>query len=270
MSGQINDIRRSHDLDLQISHQRVCEREAPRENRVVSSQGAEVVARSTHENTCHQTVDTDSMLIESYGLSPHLYADYTQVYGSCPPATADSLSLRVSECAGAVSTWMKCNRLQLNLDKTEVLLCARGRRQHQLPTSAVLIAGVPITPALFVRDLGIYIDADLSMRIHVQRTVPRCFAALHQLRQIRQYVPATTFQMMVVSLVHSRLDYGNSVLVGIPAYLLRRFQSVLNAAAWLIFHLKRSDHITDALVSLHWLRVQGIVCAHAGLPSSSR
>jgi len=62
--------------------------------------------------------------------------------------------------------------------------------------------------------------------------------------------------MLVVALVHSRLDYGNRVLVGIPAYLLRRLQSVLNAAAWLIFHLKRSDHITDALVSLHWLRVQ--------------
>jgi len=61
--------------------------------------------------------------------------------------------------------------------------------------------------------------------------------------------------MLVVALVHSRLDYGNSVLVGIPAYLLRRLQSVLNAAARLIFHLKRSDHITDALVSLHWLRV---------------
>jgi len=52
-----------------------------------------------------------------------------------------------------------------------------------------------------------------------------------------------------------RLDYGNGVLVGIPAHLMRRLQSVLNAAARLIFSLKRSDHITDALVSLHWLRV---------------
>ena len=33
-----------------------------------------------------------------------------------------------------------------------------------------------------------------------------------------------------------------------------RLQSVLNASARLIFHLRRSDHITDALVSLHWLR----------------
>ena len=40
--------------------------------------------------------------------------------------------------------------------------------------------------------------------------------------------------MMVVALVHSRLDYGNGVLVGLPAYLMHQLQSVLNAAARLI------------------------------------
>ena len=37
--------------------------------------------------------------------------------------------------------------------------------------------------------------------------------------------------------------------------LVRRLQSVLNAVARLTYHLRRSDHITDALVCLHWLRV---------------
>jgi len=50
--------------------------------------------------------------------------------------------------------------------------------------------------------------------------------------------------MLTVALVNQRLDYGNSTLVGIPAYLMHRLQSALNAAAWLIFHLRRSDHIT--------------------------
>ena len=59
----------------------------------------------------------------------------------------------------------------------------------------------------------------------------------------------------MVALIHNRLDYGNSVLVGLPVYLTRRLQSVLNAAARLIYRLQRSDHITDALVTLHWLRV---------------
>ena len=107
----------------------------------------------------------------------------------------------------------------------------------------------------YVRDLGIYIYGDLSVRTHVQRTTSSCFAAFHQLHQIRRLVPAATFQMLTVALVNQWLDYGNSTLVGIPAYLMHRLQSALNAAARLIFHLRRFDHITDALVSLHWLRM---------------
>lgn len=200
------------------------------------------------------TADLTS-LIESHGLLPHLYADDTQIYGSCPPSAVDALSLQVSVCVNAAAAWMKSNRLQLNPDKTEILWCATRRRQHQLPSAPLLIDGVSVTPVPCVRDLGIYLDGDLTMRTHVQRTVSRCFAALRQLRQIRRHIPASTFQMLAVALVHSRLDYGNSVLVGLPAYLYCRLQSVLNSAARLIYNLRRFDHITDALICLHWLRV---------------
>ena len=59
----------------------------------------------------------------------------------------------------------------------------------------------------------------------------------------------------MVSLVHSRLNYGNFVLVGLPVYLQRRLQSVLNAVARLVFRLRRYNHVTDALATLHWLRL---------------
>ena len=42
------------------------------------------------------TVDLVS-LIESHSLSPHLYSDDTQVYGSCLPAAVDALSVTISE-----------------------------------------------------------------------------------------------------------------------------------------------------------------------------
>jgi len=57
-----------------------------------------------------------------------------------------------------------------------------------------------------------------------------------------------------VSLVLTRLDYGNATLVGIPANLLRRLQAVLNASARTITGLPRSAHITTSLAGLHWLR----------------
>jgi len=68
-------------------------------------------------------------------------------------------------------------------------------------------------------------------------------------------VPPATFQSLLVTLVLSRLDYENAVLVGLPAYLVCRLQSVLNAAAQLIYCMRSADHSTDALACLHWLRI---------------
>jgi len=44
------------------------------------------------------------------------------------------------------------------------------------------------------------------------------------------------------------------LLAGIPATLINRVQSVLNAAVRSIAGLRRSARITDTLASFHWLR----------------
>lgn len=51
-------------------------------------------------------------------------------------------------------------------------------------------------------------------------------------------------------------DYGNAVLAALPTCQLHRLQSVLNASARLIFGLRRYDHVSSALRSLHWLCVK--------------
>jgi len=63
---------------------------------------------------------------------------------------------------------------------------------------------------------------------HIQKTVANCFAVLRQLRSIRRSVPTSVYHTLVVALFLSRL--GNAVLVGLPAYLYNRLQSVLNGA----------------------------------------
>jgi len=126
---------------------------------------------------------------------------------------------------------MSTNRLQLNTNKTDLLWYSTARRQRQLPTTALRVGPDLVSPSPWVRDLGIFIDADLSICIQVQWTVASCFATLRQLRSIRRSVPASVYQSLVVALVLSRLDYGNITLIGIPAYQLSRLQSAMNAAA---------------------------------------
>ena len=194
-------------------------------------------------------------LIESHGLHPHLYADDTQVYGSCRPDAAMELQCRLSGCVGDVSTWMQSNRLQLNATKTELLWCSSARRQHQIPNAPVVVGTVSITPVRSVRDLGIFIDSDVSMRTHITKTVSSCFAVLRRIRSIRRSVTRPVLQSLVVSLVLTRLDFGSATLAGLPRQLLDRLQSVMNAAARLVYAARKYDHVTPLLRDLHWLCV---------------
>jgi hypothetical protein len=193
-------------------------------------------------------------VIERHGLCSHLFADDTQVYGRCPVTEMDDLATRVSVCADDILSWMRSNRLQLNTDKSELIWCSTPKRLCHLPATPIRVGDDIIPPSSSVRDLGIFIDADLSMRTHVGRTTASCFAALRQIRSVRRSLPPATIQTLVVALVLSRLDYGNATLADFSTQLLCRMQSVLNAAARTITGLPRSAHISSTLSGLHWLR----------------
>ena len=66
-----------------------------------------------------------------HGLSPHQYANNTQIYDSRSPTDVHEFSLKVSECVNDVASWMRCNWLQLNPGKTELLWCSTDRRRHR-------------------------------------------------------------------------------------------------------------------------------------------
>jgi len=104
------------------------------------------------------------------------------------------------------------------------------------------------------------------MRDHISRTCQSRFYHLRRLRSIRKLLGRDVAIQLVCALVFSRLDYCNSVLVGLPASTLAPLQRVLHAAARLVNDLKTSDHVTSTLVDLHWMhikqRVDYKLCCH--------
>ena len=89
------------------------------------------------------------------------------------------------------------------------------------------------------------------MSLHVLHVCQNCYFQLGLIRRFGKSVESKL--LLVHALVHSWLDYCNSVLARLPWYLVQQLQSVLNSAARLIFGLKRFDRITPALMDLHWL-----------------
>ena len=71
---------------------------------------------------------------------------------------------------------------------------------------------VPIKPATHLRDLGVMIDNDLSLQVHINHVTRTCFYHLRQLRVVRRSLTTDMAHFLVRALVHSRLDYCNGVL----------------------------------------------------------
>ena len=46
------------------------------------------------------------------------------------------------------------------------------------------------------------------------------------------------------------------MLFGVPGYLVDKLQVIQNQATKVITQQRRSDHITETLVMLHWLKVK--------------
>jgi len=148
------------------------------------------------------------LLIQRHDLCLHLYADDTQIYGTCDPSATATLREKMATCVDDVASWMRSNRLQLNTAKIEVLWCATSRRQNQIPREPTRVGTDFEQSARSVRDLGIYLDSEASMNADVSRTMSSCFNVLRQIRSIRRSVTRPVLQSLVVSLVLSRLDYA--------------------------------------------------------------
>ena len=191
------------------------------------------------------------LLIEGHDLCPHLYADDTQVYGLCRPNVRTSSEI-ISTCIDDVARWMRSNRFQVNTAKTEFLKSTWSPYLHLLTVSPIEVGIDQVMPVSIVRNLGIYMDADVSMRSHVSKTVVAFFAILRQLWSIRRSVPRSVLQSLVSSLVLQRFDPGNATLAGIPSHLTKRMLPVLNCAAPLVFSPieVRPNHATPDTVAL--------------------
>jgi hypothetical protein len=119
-----------------------------------------------------------------------------------------------------------------------------------MPDNTILL------PVKSARNLGIIFDSHLTFSNHISALTSSCFYHIRDLRRIRNCLSTETATLIATSLIHSKLDYCNSLFLNLPSCLINRLQLIQNSAARAIFRTKLSDHITPTLKSLHWLRIR--------------
>ena len=78
---------------------------------------------------------------------------------------------------------------------------------------------------------------------------------IRKINKIRSLIPTEIAILLVNSLVLSKLDYCNSLLIHISQDKMKRLQHVQNCAARVIMRKNKFDSATPLLIELHWLPV---------------
>ena len=197
-----------------------------------------------------------SHIISKSASNHHLYADDTQLYMSFSPNYFSSNITHLEGTISSINDWMSANFLSLNPDKTEFLLIGHPKQLSKLdhPTLS-LPDNVILSPAKSARNLGVIFDSNLSFTDHISAISKSCLYHIRDLKRIRSTIDQSTARIIATALIHSKLDYCNSLLLNLPASHLNRLQLVLNSAARAVTRTSKFRHISPILKDLHWLKI---------------
>ena len=151
--------------------------------------------------------------------------------------------------------WMLYNNLKMNNDKTELLIL-HSRYRPRPSLEFVTVGHSPVSPTPSARNIGVVFDSTMNFEKHISEICKSAFFHIRNISQVRRYLSVESTRTLVNAFVTSRIDSCNSLLYGLPNYLIQRLQYALKSAARLISMSRKADHITPLLIELHWLPVE--------------
>ena len=188
-------------------------------------------------------------VIRSHGIIFHSYADDKEMYIAVSPDDTGPIDA-LFNCILDIKSWMAENFLQLNQDKTEVLVIGpEGKREKLLPKLQ------DFKPSQSVKNLGVIFDSELTFIPHIKNITKIGFYHLKNIARVRPFLSQANTEVLMHAFISCRLDYCNALLSGLPKKTISNLQLLQNSAARVLTRTRGREHITPVLRSLHWLPV---------------
>uniref|UniRef100_A0A3P9BKS9 Reverse transcriptase domain-containing protein n=3 Tax=Maylandia zebra TaxID=106582 RepID=A0A3P9BKS9_9CICH len=193
-----------------------------------------------------------AQIINNNKINYHSYADDTQIYITMSPGDRGPVQA-LGKCIEEINDWLCHNFLQLNKNKTEVIVF--GAKEKRLQVTREL-QSIHLKTTNQARNLGVVMDADLNLEKHIKTITKSAYYHLKNISRIKDLMSQQDLEKLVHAFIFSRLDYCNSIFTGLPKKSVRQLQLIQNSAARVLTKTKKVDHISPALRSLHWLPVR--------------
>ena len=150
-------------------------------------------------------------------LKFHLFADDTNIYFSSK--NLDAIQQTLNNELQAVSDWMNCNRLALNIKKTNFILFHSKQHKPYQPFN-IKINDINIEQVFSLKYLGIIFDSNLTWKSHINNLCLKLSKTVGILSKVRYFVNIDILVMLYYSLIYPFLIYGVQIWgLTYPTYL---------------------------------------------------
>ena len=139
-----------------------------------------------------------SQILFNHSCPHQFFADDTQLRKSWSPEHYYDAIIALQTCIPDIKDWMTENKLQLNAVKMETMLFNSSKLKH--PPEPLSICQATISFSDSVRNLGFYLDKDLSMKGHINFICKTAFLEIRRISTIRHYL--TDDATKNLSLIH--------------------------------------------------------------------
>ena len=126
-----------------------------------------------------------SEIVSYHSLSYHCFSDDNQLHKSGNITQLPEIIHSTQSCISDVKAWMTNNQLQVNNDKTEMILTATKTvlKSDSVPQS-INLEGSDIKFANTVRNLGVRLDPTLSFQQQISSVCCICYLELRRINAV--------------------------------------------------------------------------------------
>ena len=189
----------------------------------------------------------------------HIYADDVQLFLSIDPTRPGDAACalwKLSQCVMELQSWMTCNKLMMNPEKTEFFIaCSPTHHLRHLHDLTFRFGNLDIPAAPTVKNLGVVFDRNMGMADHVTQLCRSLNFQIRNLNRIRRFLDHNTCHNAIRALILAKLDYCCSLLNGVSQKHISRLQRLQNRCARLVLKKPKLTPSASLLKDLHWLPV---------------
>ena len=195
------------------------------------------------------------------GFQTLSYADDNSGYQAFSLSSANNiLNTSVPQLLNDISVWMHNYYLQLNEDKTKIIVFGSKFFKNNLSIDHVTTSnGEIISIVNKVKYLGVHLDDHLSMKEHINKITSQCYLNLSKIKSIRSFLSQKQCEILINAAVTSRIDYSNALFFKLNWNdRLSKLSRIQSYSSKIILKRGRRQGLPfpERLNLLHWLPIK--------------